>query len=406
MFIPIKRGNKIYKLSVVLTQLNRRRRGKFTKKALLVISFLVLSMILVCVPSFVHASDPAITRVQGPAQGTTTGGSISVNLAQAPQDGDVLIAVVGINLLGSNSPAPNPTISETGVNWTPSSDYQISNSGAYSYNCIQIWAAIVDSATVSTSITIDLNTQGTVTTSGATVDICEYSGLDTAYIQSHFCDQVNTNYGRGTTTDTLAAGPTTYANELWIGGTILLTSNTQSSPTDGFALLDGTPNSGISVGYLEKIVTSTGSAETGTTASGSGKWDAIVATFPAAPTVTLTPSSGQPGDVITISGSGFAVNSPITATFDGTALTLSGTATTDDTGSFTATFAVPATETPGSYTVNVADNQGTSASSTFVVPTLFVLPESSIGAASALIAFAAAFAVWITMMKKHSKKIG
>ncbi|MGD0995330.1 MAG: hypothetical protein ABR909_07380 [Candidatus Bathyarchaeia archaeon] len=362
-------------------------------------------MVIICVPSPVYANDPApaITRVQGPAQGTTTGSSpISVTLAQTPQSGDVLIAVMGLELTGSNQPQVGPQITQTGVTWPASHSWTTtSSSGGCS---IQVWWGLVNSATASKTITIALPfIQGTGTITCATTDICEYSGLDTAYIQNHYIDQLTDSEGNSAVIDTGKTPTTTYANELWVGGA-LLNGYSQSSPTNGFLLLDGALNNGISVSYLENIVSSTGQAESGTTGAGVGSWLATLVTFPAAPSITLTPSSGQPGDVITISGSGFAVNSPMTATFDGTSVTLSGTTTTDDTGSFKATFTVPATATPGSYTVNATDNQGTSAPATFVVPMPLVLPESSIGAAGAFIACAAALALW-TMMIKRSKKV-
>ena len=343
--------------------------------------------------------------MQGPAQGTTTGSSpISVTLAQTPQSGDVLIAVMGLELTGSNQPQVGPQITQTGVTWPASHSWTTTSSSGGS--SIQVWWGLVNSATASKTITIALPfSQGTGTITCATADICEYSGLDTAYIQNqnHYIDQSTDNKGTSTVIDTGKTPTTRYANELWVGGA-LLNGYSQSSPTNGFTLFDGALNNGISVSYLENIVSSTDQAESGTTGAGAGSWLATLVTFPATPSITLTPSSGQPGDVITISGSGFAVNSPMTATFDGTSVTLSGTTTTDDTGSFTATFTVPATATPDSYTVNATDNQDTSAIATFVVPMPIVLPESSIGAAGAFIACAAALAVW-TMMIKRSKKV-
>jgi hypothetical protein len=71
--------------------------------------------------------------------------------------------------------------------------------------------------------------------------------------------------------------------------------------------------------------------------------------------ITLSPTSGGAGTGDSISGSGFAPNSTITATFGGSHVTLGGTTKTDGSGNFTdATYTVPG-EAAGNYDVVVSD---------------------------------------------------
>jgi hypothetical protein len=83
--------------------------------------------------------------------------------------------------------------------------------------------------------------------------------------------------------------------------------------------------------------------------------------------IALSPSSGGAGTGDSISGSGFAPNSTITATFGGSSVTLGGTTKTDGSGSFTgATYIVPA-DAAGSYEVVVSDGSSHSASASYQV---------------------------------------
>lgn len=88
--------------------------------------------------------------------------------------------------------------------------------------------------------------------------------------------------------------------------------------------------------------------------------------------VSLSPTSGHVGYVVTVTGSGFAANSLLTATFDGSSITLSGTHTTDGSGNFPSgmTFVVPES-TAGGKTVTMTDASSHSASATFTVTSGF-----------------------------------
>jgi len=269
------------------------------KKSSVIASIILISMAIVCTSNFVHA-DNVITRVQGPAQGTLSGNSITVTLLQTPQSGDVLIAVMGLEVTDSNQPQVAPQITQTGVNW-PCLSHSFVSTGSTSGSGIEVWWGIVNSATASRTITIDLShfSQGSGSVTCATVNVCEYSGIDTSYItQSPYVDQTIDNKGTGTAIDTSNNGlfndpvPTTvYADELWVGGA-LLNGASQSTPTYGFTLVnDGAVYNGISVSYLENIVSSVGQVESGTTGASRGAWLITLATFPAATSNFVLPES-------------------------------------------------------------------------------------------------------------------
>lgn len=82
-------------------------------------------------------------------------------------------------------------------------------------------------------------------------------------------------------------------------------------------------------------------------------------------TIKLKPAVGHPSAVVKVTGSGFAVATAFTVTFEGSPV---ATGTTDAGGGFTASFTVPASATPGKYTV-AATAGATSAHKTFTVET-------------------------------------
>ena len=84
-------------------------------------------------------------------------------------------------------------------------------------------------------------------------------------------------------------------------------------------------------------------------------------------TINLSVNTGNFGDLVSISGSGFAASSDISATFGGLQLVLSGTTSTDGSGSFFgAEFTVPACMDGGQLVV-VSDSSSGSGSASFTV---------------------------------------
>jgi hypothetical protein len=85
--------------------------------------------------------------------------------------------------------------------------------------------------------------------------------------------------------------------------------------------------------------------------------------FGVTPGISLKPVSGYVGSTVQISGSGFAVNSTLTFTYDDKEILAEGV-TTDATGSFVNSFVVPKSKA-GGHTISVTDVQGNSAKTTF-----------------------------------------
>ncbi len=82
------------------------------------------------------------------------------------------------------------------------------------------------------------------------------------------------------------------------------------------------------------------------------------------PEITLTPDHGKLNDVVTVTGSGFASNSLVTLTFDGSIV--NDTVSTDKTGYYTATFTVTSTAI-GGHIVRATDASQNTASALFQI---------------------------------------
>jgi len=246
---------------------------KRTLQTFLLIVLLVASMANLSV--FPARSQASIVRVQGNIRSkATSGSSFTVTLADPPTAGNLLILAFGGY---SGSPVITvSSISQTGVSWSRQ------RACTWSDRRVEIWAGVVGSG-AGTTITITLSKS--ISNGIVIADVCEYSGLAT----SDFKDQTAYKGGsQTTTTSTGTTATTTQADELWVGAIFAEGSSSvaQSNPTNGFTLLDGANEGyvygGASLAYLEKIVSSTGQASSGTTlASKANEYAACIVTFKA-----------------------------------------------------------------------------------------------------------------------------
>ena len=207
----------------------------------------------------------AIVKIQGNARGTGTTTPISVTMGVAPTSGNILVAVIGNkNTLASRTVS---SITQTNVTWTQ----QVTK--GYSVNRVDIWYGVV-SGVGGTAISVALSGNPS---SGCVVDICEYSGL----LTSTFLDKTASSSGSSATPVTGTTVETTQGDELWIGGTLLGANYGCGTPINGFTLLDASPyNGAICLSFLEKIVSATGTANSGVTVvEGWGAWVGCIATF-------------------------------------------------------------------------------------------------------------------------------
>jgi hypothetical protein len=164
------------------------------------------------------------------------------------------------------------SISQTGVTWSRAKQSQLID-GLGNYYNIEIWTGNVGSG-ASPGITLTLNISGTPTTVNAIVDVCEYA------IPFPSIDQTASNSGQSTTSDTGTTATTSTAYELCVGGTFSWNDTNQTSPTNGFNLLDGALFQGItSLSMLEKFVSSIGTANSGTSLGTYSYWVGCVITI-------------------------------------------------------------------------------------------------------------------------------
>lgn len=202
------------------------------------------------------------------SRGTASSGTtISVTLAQTPSQGNKLIAAIVANQTSGTESVSS--ITQTGVTWNRV--VQINPVA-----CDEIWIGDVASG-ASTSVTVTF----AQSVFAAIADICEWSGLATNPVDT----TATTGGTTSTQTSTGTISMTAQADELWIG-TVGVYNQAQSDPTNSFTMLDGeflNVSGGVSQSYLYRIVSSTGSASSGTTiGTSSNAWQGCIATFKAA----------------------------------------------------------------------------------------------------------------------------
>jgi hypothetical protein len=133
----------------------------------------------------------------------------------------------------------------------------------------EIWLGVVG-AGASKNITVNLN--GALS-NGGEANIAEYSGIASSPLdQTAYADSISGTTSTGTTAST------TVSKELWIGS-VCVDLYSQTTPQNGFTLFDGVLTNSVSNAYLEKNVSSTGTASSGTTLGGSANYVGVIATF-------------------------------------------------------------------------------------------------------------------------------
>jgi hypothetical protein len=238
----------------------------------------------------------SIVRVQGNFRGTwSSGSSFTITMGAAPTNGNIIILTFGVV---GGSDAYISSISQTGVTWSGGGNgVQVKNDRNPQDS--EIWLGTVG-ASAGTVITINMNT---ASIANAIADACEYSGLNPA--SSGVLDKTATlNTQSVTTGDTGATATTTIANELWVGNIWCEANNggqsvAQSAPQNGFTLLDGanstTSGTYMSEGYLEKIVSATGTAQAKDTVATSTLSVGCIATFKASASTPVNVSDSGSG---------------------------------------------------------------------------------------------------------------
>ncbi len=233
--------------------------------------------LLLLIPSMAFG---AITEVQTKTAASTTGvTSQTCVLTAAPTPGNIVVVSVG--LLSSSS----GDVSAPNINF-------VYKSVAGGSSCNSIVAVGMAQTSASATITVTSPSSG-----GIAIVATEYSGVDADV------DRWASNTGATNADDSGTTAATTTANELWIGTLVHRFGTTSSgaayaSPTNSFTIrgqVVSTINSSADrlVGQLEKIVSATGTANTGATSSGgsgSNTWSGQIIALreSCAPTPTAT----------------------------------------------------------------------------------------------------------------------
>jgi hypothetical protein len=193
-----------------------------------------------------------------PASNQTT-----ATLSQAPQEGHVLIAAIGVQTLISNAPAYSVSVSgitQEGVTWTR----QIRNSYWGWNDCVEIWLGVVGKNAASTiTFNVAVNLSKGADFFAIAYGVCEYSGVATVSP----LDQTALSHSTAETTDTGITSLTSKPNELWVGAVFVESSVNQTTALNGFSLVGGTIKSTdgrITTSLLDRVVDKKGQAWSGT----------------------------------------------------------------------------------------------------------------------------------------------
>ena len=339
--------------------MNKRRISGI--RLFMLIAILALSLSLLAPPTNVYAS--GIVRVQGPAQGTSGGSAtFTVTLGSGPASGDLMVLTVSAVSVGSPAPTVS-SVTETGVTWSKAVGKPNNNVDS------EIWYGIVSSG-AGTTITISL-TKGV---DEAIADACEYSGLTSSPL-----DRTTSTTGTTVASNTGTTATTSAPNELLVGSIAAQISpstsqsQTTNMNTNGFTLVSGNTIASVTEGYLENIVSSTGTYSSSTTlpSGTSYTWAGAIATFAAAPSINLNPTSGNPNTMVTMTGANFnpadTCNPPASTTSNPSGLIASISICSFSSGKLTLVFQVSSTANDVPYTVTVTGSTGDSASASFTV---------------------------------------
>jgi len=178
-------------------------------------------------------------------------------------------------------------------------------------------------------------------------------------------DTSNTVYFTVTPQITLSSSSGYVGNQVAVSGTGFNASSTVTIYFDTASV--GTAATDTSGSFSNATFTVPESYRGSHTVKGSdATGDSPGVTFTTLSKITVTPASGAIGDIVTVSGTGFAASSTITFYLD-TVTASADTTTTNTTGGFTNnTFTIPSASR-GSHTIKAEDASANSATATFTV---------------------------------------
>jgi hypothetical protein len=240
-----------------------------------VLVFLCLSFIFSGLLIFPAATaQTAFVLVQSPAnnQRSGYGSSTSLTMSANPSSGNMLILTVGIEATAGFTSVSS--ITQSGVTWTKVCNSSYNGGTTHTSFDNEIWAGTVGSgASKTVSITFSMSTCNWL------FQVGEWSGIWTSNFLDRTASSQN-SYPGSTAPSTGTTSTTRHSNELCIGSTFLKYYD-QSSPTNGYTIVDyyDLSVSHDSLAYLYKTGIDTGQQSCNTTGSSSNCWFGCIATF-------------------------------------------------------------------------------------------------------------------------------
>jgi hypothetical protein len=177
-----------------------------------------------------------------------------------------------------------------------------------------------------------------------------------------------------TVTSAISLSPTSgnVGSTVTITATGMLGSHSVTATFGGTAVTLSTSTTSAT-GGLSATFTVPAATSGGQTVQLSDGTNSPTATYTVTSAISLSPTSGNVGSTVTVTATGMLGTHSVSATFAGTAVTLS-TSTTSATGGLSATFTVPAS-VAGAQTVTFTDNTNSPTASFTVTPAINLSPS-------------------------------
>ena len=267
------------------------------------------------------------------------------------------VTALAVSISESSGPIGTP-VTVSGTGYTPSSTVTLVLDSVSITSCTSGSLSVSGTGAFSCSFDIPSGTSGT------TVTATDVNGgvAKTKFSVTSITIKASPTQGPVGSMETVTGkgfpAPTGGSVTLTFGGDTIASCSSGSlalTATGTFSCTFAVPN--LSAGTQTVTATDTGGQAASTTYK--------ITT----PTIKVSPTKGAPGTSITVTGSGFTVDSTVTLVFDGLSITscTSGSLSTSATGAWSCTFDVPSVS-PGTVTITATDvATGAVANTTFKV---------------------------------------
>lgn len=243
------------------------KKSKLYKKThyLLILLIFLTVGIAIYILNTPQKTGSSVARTSFNTCSNSNSNSLNCSIASTTNN-NTLVAVIGTRGVTANRVT---SINQTGAVWVKATQ-AVNENG----NTTEIWYT-TSLSSASTNITINLAEQ-----LNASAIITQYSGI----LTTNALDKTANSTGSSNTANTGTTTQTSQSNQLWVGGLTVNDIGAFGNPNNDFtkiaesASTGGLNNTRNNTTYLEKIVTSTGIANTSASIS-SNNWSGAIATF-------------------------------------------------------------------------------------------------------------------------------